>query len=132
MINRALHMKETVGISAAESAVMKVLWRSSPLAAEDIIAALDASSQWSVSTVKTLLARLVKKGVIRTEKDGRRFLYRPVMQRDQWVTDESTSMLDRLFGGRVAPLIAHFSEKKQLSKRDIAELKQLIQELGDE
>lgn len=124
-------MKASVGISEAESAVMKILWRTSPLAAEDIIVALDAS-RWSVSTIKTLLARLVRKGVIRTEKDGRRFLYRPVMKRDQWVMDESASLIERLFGGRVAPLVAHFSERKRLSKSDIADLKRLIQELDDD
>jgi predicted transcriptional regulator len=125
-------MKRPISISEAESTVMKVLWQRSPLTAEEIIAELGEPLKWHASTVKTLLARLVKKGAARTEKDGRRFLYCPVIKRDQWLTDESTGLFDRLFGGRVAPLVAHFSEKKKLSKRDIAELKQLIQELGDD
>jgi predicted transcriptional regulator len=111
---------------------MKVLWQSSPIATEDLIAALEQPEKWHTSTVKTLLARLLKKGAIRAQRDGRRFLYSPVMKREQWLTDESMGLLDRLFGGRIAPLVAHFSERKKLSKKDIADLKQLIQELDDE
>ncbi len=125
-------MKPSVSITEAESAVMKVLWDSSPIATEDLIAALENPGKWHASTVKTLLARLLKKGAIRAQSEGRRFLYSPVMKREQWLTDESTGLLDRLFGGRVAPLVAHFSERKKLTRKDIAELKQLIQELDDE
>jgi BlaI family penicillinase repressor len=125
-------MKVSVSISEAESKVMHVLWQTSPLATEDIIAALDGPDRWHSSTIKTLLTRLLKKGAIRAQQDGRRYLYTPVMKREQWITDESTGLLDRLFGGRVAPLVAHFSERKKLSKKDVAELKRLIQELDDD
>jgi len=125
-------MKVSVSISEAESEVMKVLWQTSPLATEDLIAALDGPDKWHASTIKTLLTRLLKKGAIRARQDGRRYLYSPVMKREQWITDESTGLLDRLFGGRVAPLVAHFSERKKLSKKDVAELKRLIQELDDD
>jgi BlaI family penicillinase repressor len=125
-------MKPSVAITEAESALMKVLWQTSPIATEDLIAALEQPERWHTSTVKTLLTRLLKKGAIRAQREGRRFLYSPVMKREQWLTDESTGLLDRLFGGRIAPLVAHFSERRKLSKKDIAELKQLIQELDDE
>ena len=125
-------MKPSVAITEAESAVMKVLWRTSPIATDDLIAALEHPRKWHASTVKTLLTRLLKKGAIRAHREGRRYLYSPVMKREQWLTDESTGLLDRLFGGRVAPLVAHFSERRKLSKKDIADLKQLIQELDNE
>jgi BlaI family penicillinase repressor len=125
-------MKVSASISEAESVVMEVLWQTSPMATEDLIAALGGPGKWHVSTVKTLLTRLQKKGVIRAQQDGRRYLYSPVMKREQWLTDESTGLLDRLFGGRVAPLVAHFSQRRKLSKKDVAELKRLIQELEDD
>jgi len=125
-------MKLSVSISEAESVVMEVLWQNSPIATEDLIAALESPGKWHASTVKTLLARLVKKGAVRAQQDGRRFLYSPVMKREQWITDESTGLLDRLFGGRVAPLVAHFSERRKLSKKDIAELRKLIEELDED
>jgi BlaI family penicillinase repressor len=125
-------MKVSASISEAESVVMEVLWQTSPIATEDLIAALEGPDQWHASTVKTLLARLLKKGVIRARQDGRRYLYSPVMKREQWLTDESTGLLNRLFGGRVAPLVAHFSQRKKLGKKDVAELKRLIEELDDD
>jgi len=111
---------------------MEVLWKTSPISTEDLIAALKGPDKWHTSTVKTLLTRLLKKGAIRAEQDGRRYLYSPVMKREQWLTDESTGLLDRLFGGRVAPLVAHFSQRRKLSKKDVTELRRLIEELDDD
>jgi predicted transcriptional regulator len=116
-------------ISDAESTVMEVLWQRSPRGAEDVVAELAREHDWQEATIKTLLNRLLNKGAIRAEKDGRRYLYSPLLKREDWVHGQSRSLVDRLFGGRVAPLVAHFSEKGRLSKRDIAELKRLIGEL---
>lgn len=118
-------------ISEAESVVMDVLWQRHPLAAEDVVGALGDAQRWQEATIKTLLNRLLKKGAITAEKDGRRYLYTPVLQRGDWVLDESESLLDRLFGGRVAPLVAHFSQHRKLSRKDIAELRQLLEEIDD-
>jgi predicted transcriptional regulator len=119
-------------ISEAESVVMELLWQRSPLGADEVVAALAAGQEWQEPTIKTLLNRLLKKGAIRARKDGRRFLYSPVLKRVDWVQHESKGLLDRLFDGRVAPLVAHFSEKGRLSKKDIDELKKLIEGLDDD
>src|SRR5262245_48016279 len=122
-------MSELPSISEAESTVMAVIWRTSPIATEDIVAALARQQHWQEATVKTLLNRLLKKGAIEAEKDGRRYLYSPVLTREEWLSSESEGLLERLFGGRVAPLVAHFSKHKKLSKQDIAELRKLIEKL---
>lgn len=119
-------------ISDAESVVMQALWDASPLAAEDVFAAVAAGQGWQEPTVKTLLNRLLKKGAISAERDGRRFLYSPVLSREAWQRQESDSLVDRLFGGRIAPMVAHFTERGRLSAKDLAELKKLVQELDDE
>ena len=116
-------------ISEAESVVMDVVWRRHPLGAEDVVAELADSQHWQEATIKTLLNRLLNKGAISAEKDGRRYLYSPVLRREAWVQQQSEGLLARLFGGRVAPLVAHFSERGQLSAADIAELKRLVAEL---
>jgi BlaI family transcriptional regulator, penicillinase repressor len=116
-------------ISEAESVVMEQLWRQHPLSAEEVVAALADAQQWQEATIKTLLNRLLNKGAVTAQKDGRRYLYSPVLKRQDWLTGESKGLLDRLFGGRVAPLVAHFSEHRKLSKKDIAELRQLIEGL---
>ncbi len=120
-------------ISEAESQVMTVLWSSaSALAAEDIVAALADRQDWQPATVKTLINRLLNKGAIEAEREGRRYRYRPLLAREDWLQQESESLLQRLFGGRVAPLVAHFSQRRRLSRRDIAELRRLIETLDDD
>jgi len=119
-------MPDPSSISESESLVMDILWTRAPQSADEIVAALSASTDWQESTIKTFLNRLLKKGVVRAEYEGRRYLYSPVLARADWVDAQSRSVLDRLFGGRVAPLVAHFSERQALSRDDIAELRKLI------
>ena len=113
-------------ISEAESVVMDVLWQKESCAAEDVFMALAGTQEWQEATIKTLLNRLLKKGAITATKDGRRYLYAPALRREDWVSGESQGLLERLFDGRVAPLVAHFSEHRKLSKNDIAELRKLL------
>ncbi len=119
-------------ITEAESVVMEVLWRKNPLPTEAVITALEGEQYWQEGTIKALLNRLLTKKAIRADKDGRRFLYSPLMSRDQWLLSESKGLLDRLFAGRIAPLALHFSRHGKLTRRDIADLKRLIAEIEDE
>ena len=118
-------------ISEAEAMVMEVLWKKSPMGADEVVIALSEHTDWAEPTVKTLLNRLLNKGAIQAEKEGRRYLYSPVLAREAWIGQQSEGMLERLFGGRVAPLVAHFSERGKLSAADIAELKRLIAEMDE-
>ena len=111
---------------------MDALWRESPLTAEEIVAQVAEPQGWSEATVKSLINRLLTKGVIAAEKAGRRYLYRPCVDRAAYLSHESRGLVDRLFGGRIAPLVSHFSQTNQLSPEDIAELKRLIAELDDD
>ena len=121
-----------MAISEAEAVVMEVLWRASPRSAEEILAEVGPVQDWQEGTVKSLLNRLLKKKAVKAEKDGRRYLYMPLLSREKYVSQESKGLLDRLFDGRVAPLVAHFSEQRRLTKKDIAELRKLLKELDDE
>jgi BlaI family transcriptional regulator, penicillinase repressor len=114
-------------ISTAESVIMEALWGRSPRAAEEIAAEVAAPQGWTEATVKTLINRLLNKGALGAERDGRRYLYRPLIARTDYVGAESQGLLDRLFDGRLAPLVSHFSEKGALTPQDIAELKKLIE-----
>ena len=119
-------------ISAAESLVMDALWGRSPLTAEEIIAEVAEPQGWTEATVKTLINRLLKKHAVAAEKDGRRYLYRPVVERAAYVSQESQGLLDRLFQGRLPPLVSHFSQTNKLTPEDLAELKRLIAEIEDD
>ena len=121
-----------IRISEAEAVVMEVLWGQHPLSADEVIARLPGGNDWAEATVKTLLNRLLNKGAIAAERDGRRYLYSPLLKREAWMLEESRGLLDRLFDGRVAPLVAHFSEQRKLSRKDITELRKLLEDLDDD
>jgi predicted transcriptional regulator len=117
-------------ISEAESKVLEVFWRAKgPLSADDVVAAMDNDRDWSAGTIRTFLTRLVKKKALRATPDGRRYLYRPLIRREDYVHEQSRNLIDRLFGGKVAPFITQFSARQQLSRREIEELKRLIERL---
>jgi len=119
----------TERISEAELAVMEALWSKSPLSAAEVCDAVCTQRGWSIPTVKTLLSRLVTKGALATKPDGRRFLYSPRIARHDYVGTESKRLVERLFGGRAAPLFAHLAENEALTPDDIAEIERLLQEI---
>lgn len=125
-------MAETIDsrISEAEYAVMEVLWRADrPLTANAVADQVAKSQGWTLATVKTLLSRLLSKGAVAHEEDGRRYLYRPLIARGDYAAGESIKLVDRLFGGRLSPLVAHLAERDQLTPDDIDEIEALLREI---
>jgi BlaI family transcriptional regulator, penicillinase repressor len=116
-------------ISDAELAIMEVLWEEAPLTATDVSKRVLARRDWSLATVKTLLSRLVAKNALEHHLDGRRFLYSPLVERETYVAGESRRLVDRFFGGKLMPLVAHLAEQEQLSPEDIAEIETLLREM---
>ena len=123
---------QTVKISAAESQVMEALWRRGPLTPEGIFAEVCEPNGWAPGTVRTLITRLLKKKAIEGRREPEGYLYRPLVSRASYVREESQGLVDRLFDGEVAPLVAHFAEHRALTPKDIKLLKKLISELEDE
>jgi predicted transcriptional regulator len=118
-------------ISEAESQIMEALWRKTPLTAEQIIARVGDANGWAPGTVRTLITRLLKKKAIAGAREGDAYCYRPLIARSAWVQAESQGLLDRLFKGEVAPLVAHFAENRQLSAKDVKQLKALIAKIEE-
>ncbi|BBB07624.1 BlaI/MecI/CopY family transcriptional regulator [Sphingopyxis sp. EG6] len=115
--------------SESEMQVLSALWDDAPQTAADLTARVGKANGWTQATVKTLLARLVQKGAVTAEADGRRYLYSPAIERADAVGEESQRFVDRLFGGRVSPLIAHLADREALSDTDIAEIEALLRKL---
>lgn len=122
-------MDRDTRLSDAELELMAILWTRSPMAASDVIAAAPSERKWSATTVKTMLARLVEKGALETRAEGRRFLYSPLVARDSVAADQAGRLLDRLFGGRLSPLVAELAARRDLTEEDVAELEQLVKGL---
>jgi len=117
----------TERISEAELEIMQVLWAAdAPLTVSDVTERVDPVRAWSQSTVKTMLSRLEAKGVLRHDEHGRRYLYTPLVAQEKYARSESRRLVDRLFGGRAAPLVAQLAAGDGLSQDDIAELEALL------
>src|SRR5690349_17042463 len=112
-------------ISGAESQIMEALWRRGPLPADAIVAEVGEAHGWAPGTVKTLITRLLHKKAIGGRREAAGYLYHPLVSRSDYVQAESQSLVDRLFGGEVAPLVAHFAEHRALTPKDIEVLKRL-------
>ena len=122
-----------VRISQSELDVMDVLWAQSPqnipMGASEVAQQLAESKDWNIRTIKTLLARLVEKGALSTTTEGRRYLYAPLITKDNYAAGATRRLSDRLFGGRAAPLVMHLAKDDGLSDADIAELEALLEKL---
>ncbi|RIJ23611.1 BlaI/MecI/CopY family transcriptional regulator [Henriciella barbarensis] len=116
-------------IAPAELEIMNVLWDQPGIGAAEIAEVLASDKNWNIRTIKTMLGRLVEKGALETEAEGRRYLYRPLVKRGDYRRKEARQFVDRMFGGRAAPLVAHLADGKGLSADDIAELEALLGDL---
>ena len=119
-------------ISSAESQIMEALWRQGPLTPDGVVAEVGEAHDWAPGTVKTLITRLLRKGAIAGARETGGYLYRPLVSRDDYVQSESQNLVDRLFGGEVAPLVAHFAQHRALTAKDVQLLKDLIAEIEDD
>lgn len=113
-------------VSKAEFEVLDAIWQGHPCDAAQVVARLQKKQEWHEKTVKTLLSRLVKKQAISFEKQDRRYLYSPAIERSEYSLKESKGLIDKLFDGRVSPMIANFVKQDALKKDDIEELKAII------
>ncbi|MGD8501639.1 MAG: BlaI/MecI/CopY family transcriptional regulator [Phycisphaerales bacterium] len=125
-------MKKLPRISESEWLVMRVFWSRSPQAANEVFEELDGKTKWKPKTVKTLIDRLVKKGALKFEKDGRRYRYYPAVSEAECVRMERRSFVRRVYGGTTKPMLAAFLEDAELSAEDISELKEILEQKAEE
>lgn len=118
-----------MNISKSELIVLQTLWDESPLTIGQVIQRVRRTVDWHDNTIKTLLGRLLEKEAVDRHKDGRQYFYEPLVSRDVVVTEETESLLQRFFDGRMPRLIAHFADTKKLSKTDVEEIEALLKRL---
>jgi BlaI family penicillinase repressor len=106
--------------------VMKTLWNRAPLTTNQVVETLQPQTQWQPKTIHTLLRRLVNKGALIFSKQGREYLFQPVVQAQDCLRQASRTFLQRLFDGRAAAFLAYLLEEEDLSAEDIAELKRML------
>ncbi len=121
-------MKTSIRMSNAEWEVMAVAWQRAPVAAAAIVEELAESKQWTLTTVRTLLRRLVNKGALTQQVEGKRYLYTPLVSIEACVHRESESFWDRVLGRAPSAALIHFVKRADLSKGDIQELRRILRE----
>lgn len=115
-------------ISEAELKVMKVVWEHAPISTNDITERLTVSTSWSPKTIQTLIKRLVTKKVLSYEKQGRVFIYTPLVSEKDYVSQESRSFLQRFYDGHISSMLSAYIQEEKLSKDDLDELRSLLAE----
>lgn len=116
-------------VTNTEMQVLAVLWSDSPLTVGQIIERVQADSDWHPNTIKTILTRLIKKKAIARRKDGKQYFYRATLSREEFLSSRSDGFLEQFFNGRMAPLLAHFAQRKKLSGKDIEEIEQILESI---
>ena len=120
-------MKKVPKISEAEWQVMKLLWKQSPMTANDIVETLSKETSWKRETIRTLINRLVRKKALDFKKQSRQYLYSPLVDESECIMEETRSFLERVHGGSIEPMLAAFVESEKLSQEDITRLKQILE-----
>ena len=125
---RSSRKPELPPISDAELVVMKVVWSQPPVTANQVVNALENRSEWKPKTIQTLLSRLVRKRALAYEKRGREYLFRPLIDAEDFAQAASRSFLHRVFNGQVAPFLACFLEREELTPEEIRDLRRILDE----
>ena len=122
-------MRNVPAISDAEYQVMKIIWAAGvPISTNDVIEKLEQTTEWKPKTIGTLLSRLVKKEALKYEKDGRVFVYTPLIQESEILEIENDSFLNRFYDGAVDSMIVNLLERDKLSENDMNRLKQILEQ----
>ncbi len=121
-------MKKLPQISEAEYEVMKIVWKHAPINTNEITEKLLKTTSWSPKTIQTLIKRLVTKGALTYEKEGRVFVYTPLVKEHEYIDQESSSFLNRFYNGDITAMLSSYLDKERLSETEIAKLRSLLSE----
>lgn len=120
-----LQEKEST-ISDSEWEIMRIIWTLETVSSTKIIQELQAKKDWSESTIKTLLRRLVNKNLLNTTKEGRHFVYSAKVNQAQVMIEAAQELLDRMCNMHKGEVILQLLADSPISKSDLAKMKQII------
>lgn len=118
-------------ISEAEFEVMKVVWKFAPINTNEITERLLKTTTWSAKTIQTLIKRLVTKGALACEKQGRIFVYTPLVKENEYINQQSNSFLNRFYDGDISAMLSTYLENNQLSETELQHLRSILSKDSD-
>lgn len=120
-------MKSLPQISEAEYEVMRIIWKHAPISTNEIVGKLESTTSWNPKTIQTLIKRLVTKHAITYEKEGRVFVYTPLVEEDEYVSHESSTFLKKYYDGNISAMLSAFLDHDKLSDSEINDLRTLLE-----
>lgn len=120
-------MNKASKISDAEFEVMKVIWDNAPVKSAKIIEILSSKTNWKQNTVLTLISRLVKKKVLSYKKEGKGYVYSPLVSKEECVKELGASFVNRFFDGSLMPMLAYFTGSGKLTDEEKSELMKMLE-----
>lgn len=125
-------MHNSYQISEAEWQVMQVLWAGESFPLKDIIEQVSPQTGWNGNTIRTLLVRLVEKGAVAAEKQGRNYRYSALARQEDCIREETRNFLHRIFDGSPTKLFAALTGSGELTKKDLREIRTMIERMEGE
>lgn len=119
-------------LTEAEWELMKIIWRENPISARQVLDAVRQEKDWAYSTVKTMLDRLVEKGVLDSEMQGNAAFYRPLLSQEKARRSAVGSLVEKAFDGAFGHFMAFLLEEKKLSPEERRELAKRLEKLSQE
>ncbi len=120
--------KKSPGLTDAELRLMEVLWEKGAATVSEVVEGLPKKIPLAYSTVLTTLRILEKKGHVRHTKEGRAFVYRPVIGREQARESAVEHLLRRFFGGSPELLVVNLIKERNIDPAELARLRKRIEE----
>jgi BlaI family penicillinase repressor len=110
--------------------IMQVLWEKDRATAREITDALCVAEPIAHSTVQTLLRGLEDKGSVAHAAEGRTFVFFPLVEEDKFKRTATRDLVERVFGGSAGTLVAHLLKNENVSRKEIDEIRKLINRRG--
>lgn len=121
-------MTPDLQLSDSEWSLMKILWDHAPASVNDIAEQAYQTTQWHPKTVRTMLIRLDKKGIVTYTVNNGIQHYEPLYSREECESQATQSFLQRVFDGALTPMVAHFSRKQKFTQEEKQALLKLLNE----
>ena len=122
---------KNISIGDAELEIMKVIWK-----AKEPVTSLDIGKEvedkgWKKTTIATFLTRLVEKGALSSDKQGKLYYYTPLISEKEYRKSQTKNLIKTLYNGSVRDFAVAFFEEQKLSDNDIQELRAIFEDKGE-
>ena len=119
-------------ISEAEFEVMKIVWQYAPVSTNEITDRLMKTTSWGAKTIQTLIKRLTNKGALTYEKEGRVYVYTPLVKENEYISQQSNSFLRRFYDGDITAMLSAYIKNDRLSAEEIGTLRSILDDADND